>query len=251
MKSQPHTRWWLVLAALAAVVAVAWLGRSHASRWTHERLASQYREKLASQSESQAARLIERLAEADDEYLDLVVHALADARLPVAEAAQAALLRRLEAWSLLPTRESSRRVAALATLLVRIAPDLSGERRGFAQHVAQRLLMWPVDSRLVDSGQLIGDCETVLRLPSPGPEEVRVAARTAPIVEETQPADPPQPVRPKQLTRIEDPPLKAVQPTPRVIFSQEPEPLPDASRETAQTPRRLIAPKAMRISDEE
>ena len=91
MNTTSRQRWLMLLAALAFIVLAAWLGRARLERWTRSQLAGQKQRQLARLSEEGAARLTERLASADDEYLDIVVLELADPRPTVADAAQAAL----------------------------------------------------------------------------------------------------------------------------------------------------------------
>lgn len=255
MKPASRSRWPILLAALAIIVLSAWLGRANLDRWTRSRLAVQYQRELSRRSDQQAARLVERLAAADDEYLDLVVLALADRRPAVASAAEQALLTRVEIWSQWPSREASPRVAGLASLVARSSDKIPLEQRGFLHRLAERLLAWPVDGQLVDAPRLIADCEQVLRLPLPTLPEVRLASRPAPEVDPTDAAvapEPPAPIServplPNQVSPALPPAVKS----PRVVFPHEPEPLPDANRESQQEPRQFIAPRAMRISDEE
>lgn len=240
----------LALGSLVAIALWAWLGRNQLEGWTHARLAAQHQRQLAQLSDDGAARLIARLAEADDEYLDLIVLSLADPRPAVAEAAEQALEARVDQWSRWRTDQASSRVAALAGLLAESAERTPPERRAGVQRLAQQLLTWPVDGTQVDVSQLIADCETLLRQPLPVPSEIRIADRTTdvadaiPFVVEPAPAPAPLP--------FETPPepLPVVDRSPGVAFPREPEPLEGASREKPSEPRQFIAPKAIRISDE-
>jgi hypothetical protein len=239
------------MTALLAIVLAAWLGRGRLQAWTHARLAAQHQQQLAQLSDEGAALLIARLAEADDEYLDLIVLALADARPVVLDAAEQALLARVECWSHWRSESSAPRVAALAGLLAESAERIPAERRPWLHDLAQRLLTWPVDGRSVDSVKLIADCERLLRLPMPATAEVRLAA-TPPVeshdvqldvVPYTPSATPPAATMPEL-------PISLPQSVPRVVHPEQPAQLPDASREKPSEPRQFIAPKAIRISDE-
>jgi len=242
----------LALGSLAAIVLWAWLGRNQLEGWTHARLAAQHQRQLAQLSEDGAARLIARLADADDEYLDLIVLSLADPRPAVADAAEQALQARVELWSQWRAEMAGPRVAALASLLADSGERIPPERRPAMQRLAERLLTWPVDGTQVDAPQLIADCETLLRLPLPAASEIRIASRAAADDAPAFQAEPgPAPLAPAPLPLENQPePLPVVDNSPGIAFPREPESLPDASREKPSEPRQFIAPKAIRISDE-
>ncbi|HEX5103684.1 MAG TPA: hypothetical protein VFV87_07745, partial [Pirellulaceae bacterium] len=164
-----RSRWLLVLAALVGIVLTAYIARSRVEHWTRAQLAARHQRQLARLAVEDAVLLVARLAEADDEYLDIVVLALADSRPQVTDAARQALAGRVQLWSHWPVGDSSPRVAALADLLARSAEQIPAERRWFTQSLAAQLLVWPVDGRGVDTQQLIADCERVLRLPTVQP----------------------------------------------------------------------------------
>jgi hypothetical protein len=252
-KSDSRQRPLLVLAALAGIVLAAWLGRAQLERWTRGQLAARQQRHLAQLPEAQAAELTARLASADDEYLDIVVLALADRRPLVAEAGEQALIERVELWSQWPASEAGPRVAALADLLARSHDRLPSEKRALAQRLAERLLTWPVDGRTVDSLGLIANCEQVLRLPPAVPEEIRIAEREPPAGEPAEMpavAEPaPSASQPEPLAGHE-PPAAAVE-LPPVVAPLMPRELPDASRESPSEPRRFLPPRARRVSDDE
>jgi hypothetical protein len=249
----PRSHRLLVLAALAAIALWAWLGRAHLERWTRAELAARHQQQLTQLSDEGAATLIAHLAAADDEYLDLLVLALNDPRPAVANAAERALDDRVNCWSRWPQTEAGPRVAALAGLLAPAAESVPRERRAFIQKIAERLLAWPLDGRLIDSGRLIADCEIVLRLPLPAPVEDRIALQVQaeePAIEPELPsAGAPQAALPLPLSGQSEP-VPPTEPTPRVVFPEQPKSLPDANRESPTEPRQFIAPKAIRISDE-
>jgi hypothetical protein len=250
MAQSSRGRYLLAFGSLAAIVLWASLGKSKLEGWTHSRLAAQHQQQLAQLSEEGAARLIARLADADDEYLDLIVLSLADPRPAVAEAAEHALERRTERWSQWRSETAGPRVAALASLLADSGERIPPERRPAVQRLAERLLTWPVTGTQVDSPQLIADCEALLRLPLPVVAEIRIAARATEAAPPQAEPGPALPI-PAPLPLQEQPaPLPVVDRSPGVPFPLEPEPLPDASREKPSEPRQFIAPKAIRISDE-
>ena len=188
-----RSRYLLAIGSLVAIVLWAWLGRSKLEGWTHARLAAQHQRQLGQLSDEGAARLIARLADADDEYLDLIVLSLADPRPAVADAAEQALEGRIEHWSQWRTETAGPRVAALAGLLADSGERIPLERRPAVHRFAERLLTWPVDGAQVDAPQLIADCEAMLRLRLPAVSEMRIASRAAaddaPIIQaEPEPA---------------------------------------------------------------
>ena len=245
-----RSRRFLVVTALLAIVLAAWLGRSRLQEWTHARLAAQHQRQIAQLSDEGAALLIARLAEADDEYLDLVVLALADPRPAVADAAEEALLARTLRWSQWRSEKSSPRVAALAGLLAQSAERIPDERRPLLHGLAQRLLTWPVDGRVVDSHKLIADCERLLRLPVSAMADVRIAAVSLGERPDVQLDIEPHPQPAPPAATLPQLPISPPQGVPRVVHPEQPAPLPDASREKPSEPRQFIAPKAIRISDE-
>jgi hypothetical protein len=157
----------IVLASLTTIVLSAWVLRSRVEQWTRASLAVRHQHRLAQLSDEGAVLLISRLAEADDEYLDLIVLALQDRRPRVASAAEQALAARVERWSRWPKAEALPRVAALASLLSESAERIPLERRPALHRLAERLLAWPADGQLIDGHRLIVDCEKLLRLPLP------------------------------------------------------------------------------------
>jgi hypothetical protein len=253
MKTNVRARWLLAGTAVGAIALAAWLGRAQVEGWTRSHLAAEHQRQLLRLSEDEAAALVTRLAAADnDEYLDLVVLAFLDKRSAVADAAQRGLAGRGDCWSRWPADKASPRVAALATLLARSADQVPLSRRAFVQRLAERLLSWPVDGRRVDAEQLIVDCEKLLRLPAPTPEEGRIA-RAEPSREtavelmagpEILPP-PPATVPPASLEPFSPGAFQS-----DFEFPRRPAPLPDASRERPVPPRQFIAPRAKGIMDE-
>lgn len=252
MAHSSRSRYLLALGALAAIVLWAWLGRNRLEDWTHARLAAQHQRQLAQLSEEGAARLITRLADADDEYLDLIVLSLADPRPVMAAAAEQALQARIDLWSQWRSETAGPRVAALAGLLADSGERIPPERRPAVHRLAERLLTWPVDGTQVDAPQLIADCETLLRLPLPAASEIRIASRAAAEDAPVFQAEPgPAPLAPVPMLLENQPePLPVADNSPGVAFPREPESLEGASREKPSEPRQFIAPKAIRISDE-
>jgi hypothetical protein len=244
---------WPFLLLSVLVIGAAWLGRWSLDSWTRQRLARQHVRTLVRLPESQAAEFVRRLTLDDGEWLDVVVGGLADSRAGVAEASEGALWDLVDRWAHLPAGESSPRVAALASLLAQEASVLPSDRRTTVRALAERLISWPVDGRLVDVSALVANCQAVLELPSADAFEIQVASVPARVKSPPDvaapPAEPPlaKPV-PEKLPPA--PRLTSPSPPPAHIAPQQPAPLADANREAPVEPRQFIPPKAIRISDE-
>src|SRR5436190_7566689 len=183
MKSIARPNWLSILVMAAIAVAIGWLVRERLLLTTHERLTHKYRQEIVALAERQAAGLVARLAQDDDQWLDVIVTATSDDRLLVAQTAETELLGLVAHWAALPAESGSRQAAILAHVLAQQAPNLPADRRHPARSLAQRLIVWPVDGRIVNTGKFIADCQAVLLLPEVEPSEIRVAA-----------TDPPRPV---------------------------------------------------------
>jgi hypothetical protein len=241
-----HRTYWLLAAVVLAGMAMAvWVGREPLDSWTRGRVAGQHARMLAELPDSRAAVLIAQLTDDDPASLDLLVAALGDSRSPVAAAAEAALLDRLDRWGRLPLAASLPRVAALAEALSQHAQKLPEDRRESAQHLAQRLLTWPVDHQTVDPGRLIAHCEVVLRLEQSAPPELHLAAIEArpPLRSATEGES--EPAQPQASTEPLVPLVKARPTAPREILPIQPDPLPGAGREMPIEPRRFLPPRGV------
>ena len=232
MKLAMRFRVVLVLATMALVAGAAWACRPRLQAWTRARLAQRLLSEVAAQSEEQAVRLVRELDQDDPEWLVVFVAAFADQRPAVAAAGQAALVDTVERWQGQTAEGYTSRVATLASLLAAQSPRLAPERLVVAQGLAHQLLAWPINSRQADSARLIADCQTILSLPRPELEEIRLAAMPPSIQIEPEQAPAPVSVPTAEIT--------PVQPAPPI----------EAPRESPDEPRRLAPPKAMRISDD-
>lgn len=125
-------------------------------------LAARIAAQLESTSESDVATPLRQLAEFGRDGLPHLVEALKDERPALAREARSVLSEELDRWQLLPQRESSQRLALLASELARGIESCSPTTRRLASDLATRILLWPVDATVVDQQQLIGDCERVL-----------------------------------------------------------------------------------------
>jgi hypothetical protein len=226
MKPGFRARWLLVASFAALSVAGAWLVREKLLDATRERLVRSYQHRLTSLPELEAASLIQRLAQIDDQFLEIIVWASTDERTLVSATAQRELQDLVDQWSSLPPHESSVRAAMLARLLAVYAPALPAERRDLAHSLAERLILWPIDGRRVNTAGFIEDCQSVLLLPRTEETEIRIAA--IPDVRPTEPAA--APLAPE---------------SPRPLVTPEPQTIEPSSGE----PRPFTASPALRISD--
>jgi len=193
MKLLPSGGWLLVLAMTALIVSATALARDWLLADVRDRLSQKYQQRVAAFSERQAALLVRRLAQNDDQWLDALVAAAADDRPAVAAAAETELREMVDRWAELPQQHSAQ-IAGLARLLAQQAPLLPAQRRDLAHALVQKIIDLPVDGEHVDAAQLIADCQPVLVLPRAERAELRVAAATATSPDpprETQPAAPP------------------------------------------------------------
>ena len=245
-------RSWLVwVLAVVVVVGSGLVVRGWLSDWTQRQLRERQVRRIQALPEAQAAALVRQLFQLDQQAPAVLVPLLADQRSAVADAAAFAIDRLVADWTRLKRDESTPRIAMLASELAAVAPKLPGERRRWAQALATRLVIWPLNDAVV-SGQVVADCETVLRLPRDegtdvdnitvrvaaaertiGPDAVEVAA--PPLAHELPGALP-------AATSPESEPT-----IPRVYGTVEPGRLPDASQERPVRPKQFLPPRAMKI----
>jgi len=226
MKSENRVRWLLIAALASLTVVGAWRIRHRLLDSTQQRLVRSYQQRLISLPEREAASLIQRLAQSDDQFLEILVWASADDRPLVSTTAQRELQDLVDQWSNLPSQDSSNRAVRLARLLAVHAASMPPERRDLAHSLAQRLILWPVDGGHEDTARFIADCRSVLLLPQAEQSEIRVAA-----VPEPRPAEP-----------VAAPPVLELQ-QPLIA------PAPQESEQTSGEPRPFTASPALRITD--
>ncbi len=255
MKPSAQLRAILALLAIGILAIAAWLSRPQIAAWTRGHLARRLQGEIAAQPEGKAAQLVRLIEEDDPEWLGVIVAALADSRPAVAFAGEARLLDLVESWEHSPPEEKSSRVGVLARLLATGAPRLPPAQLAIVQGLAQKLLAWPIDGRLVDAARLFADCESVLQLPIPETAEIRLAA--APSSVPTEAGMPTEEGR-ESIAEEDVASTKADSrnrlPTPLPLAPPEPAakgpvPLVEANRESPPEPQRLATPRAIRISD--
>jgi hypothetical protein len=239
--------WLLWTLATVVVIGAALVVRERLRDWTTSELSDRLVRRIAALSEERAVAEVRELAALDADAPVLLLPLLADQREPVAASAREAVDRLVDDWRRVGGAQAAPRVARLARELAAIAPRLPEKHVSWAQSLAERLLIWPTSDPEL-SASIIGDCEIVLRLPSPEASEVRLAAaeRTIePDVVEVAPPPPLAPELPGTMPAASAPQSESI--IPRVYGPVEPARLPDASQERPERPKQFLPPRAMRI----
>ncbi len=237
-------RWagWIVVGGLVAVSAG--MGRYWLAEWLVARTQAQRAELIGELSAAEAARYVRQLPPWDEATPATLVVALADERPEVAHAAAESLSRAVTRWSELRPEEAASRVAMLARELADVAPQLDGDRQYVASRLAERLIVWPIESP-GESAATIAACETILRLRATLPLDDGLRVASLPSVEEPVVADQPPPQ--EDLPPLVMAPIVPSPKQPRPIPGMPPERIPDASSERPVEPRQFLAPRAMKI----
>jgi hypothetical protein len=253
MNQATGLRRWLAWAlAVVVVVGCGLAVRGRLSEWTERQLRERQVQRIQALPEAQAAALVRQLFQLDQQAPAVLVPLVVDQRAGVSDAAAFAIDRLVTDWSRLNRDEATPRIVMLASELAAVAPKLPAERRRWAHALATRLVVWPLDDSVV-SGQVVADCETVLRLPADDEtaddrDAVRVAAAARTIEPDAVEVAAPQPPAhelPGTLPAVASP---ESEPTiPRVYGTVEPGRLPDASQERPVRPKQFLPPRAMKI----
>lgn len=253
----------VVLSTAVVFLAAFAGGHTRGQAWIERQLAARVGRQLLTAGDAEVPRIMATLAGHDIAGLPEIIAALASPRDVVADAAAESLQRSLDAWSTLPGPEASQRVAVAARSLAEVAPQLNVRRQQTARQIAQRLLVWPLDSTVVDAVQVLADCETIARacpaarLPvlvkQARPEENALAvespAKNEPRVEIRQPVlvgrrnDSPQ----AEPQRFEPLPVEPVEPKRFLPPRAEQMPIPPAS-EASPTPSEDAAPAEITVA---
>ena len=251
-RSRPG-RWkrWLATVLAGAVLAAGGVAaRGPLREWTRGHLRERHLQRIAALIEPQAAAAVRQAIELDVDAPSVLAPLLMDERPAVVEAAGEAIDRLLADWGRLPAEESSSRVEALAHELAIVAPKLAEDRRRWLHLLATRLVLWPLVGDVADRGQVVADCEALMRLPVPSEPELRVAATARPLVaRDADHVEAPAllPDLPSTLPAAAAPAEEPV--LPRVYGPVEPGRMIDASREQPSVPKQFLPPRAMKIKD--
>ncbi|MEO8498965.1 MAG: HEAT repeat domain-containing protein [Planctomycetota bacterium] len=134
-------------------------------------LLKSWESELATISDEEVDVHLEQIAALGERGLPTLVAALHSQRRIVAETAVSVLLRKLGELELRSTEESSRIVAELAGELAAHS-DQPGPYSGPGTYrLATRLLLWPIDRKLIDGERLVADCELIIRSAKRSPHD--------------------------------------------------------------------------------
>ncbi len=205
-------------------------------------LAQHFAAEIENTPDEEVIVVIRKMAALDEQGIPPLVETLASERESVASAGRQVLGQKLTTWRTWKPKYASTRVAMVASELAKQSEHMGSEGKSHAADLAMKLLNWPIDNTVVDSTQLISDCETVFRAKQ---SVERPAIRVAML-----PATDPTPIRvanaPEMLSPL-DPSVMLPggdlphDPTPIVPFP--PQLAPSSSiKQHAQEPRRLDVP---------
>ncbi len=161
MAKQSTTRKWPVWLFVIATGALSvWL----ASLWLRpqELLLARLEAELPHSSPEEAKSKLEQMAAFGEVGVPYLARAVKHPEPVIANAARSIVSEELDRWQLLTQREASRRLAKLARGLAENIDDSDDNTRRVCSDFATRLLLWPVDTRVVDQAQLISHCEDIL-----------------------------------------------------------------------------------------
>ncbi len=145
-------------AGLAAVVgaAVLWL-RSDAV------VHAAWRDTILAAPAEALPALLREFDAQPDVAIPLLVELLSSERPEVVAAVGRALHETLEDWRLLPADEADRNIARLAVELASHVEELPPTGRQAAAELAKEMLLWPLDDKNIRTGDVLANCETILR----------------------------------------------------------------------------------------
>lgn len=126
-------------------------------------LAAHWKSAIPTLPDSQVLPTLRQLADLGDDQIDYLVSQLGSDEERIARDAWQVLDERMTRWQLLKTKESSPKVAMLASSLARRVSTFRGESKRFASDLAAKALVWPTNRQEVDTTRLIADCDTILR----------------------------------------------------------------------------------------
>jgi hypothetical protein len=156
---RPKLRAFVLTAALTtALVTAFWSTRS----WQRQSLADRWRHELAEADDDVALGRVRQLAQLGPPGAQALGQAIGIHRDKVARAARDEVTALLARCELEEPQVSSPLIAALAQGMAAAVESFDPDARRFAADTAQRLLVWPVDRKIVNRAPLIAACETVL-----------------------------------------------------------------------------------------
>jgi len=148
-----------IVVTTGAILATFFAGRY----WTASILAAHWLQRLETVPDDRAEMLVASAARLGRPGLPVLVAALGSPRTSVASAGRLWLDRQLQSWENVSNQESQRNVAALAEALSAKLEDFSPAARLDAACVADRLLRWHLDGKVVDRRRVLWLCDRILQ----------------------------------------------------------------------------------------
>lgn len=150
--------WGLSLIAAGLIVAYAWLAWTPSAWLVDEMMTA-----LDEAPDGEVVTRIRQIAELGDAGIEPLVESLASSREIVAESAQRQLAGELDRWELLPSAESTAKIARLVKALQSKVPKWPAAPLKVAAEFAHRALRWRLDSRSREAMEIVAGCEAVLK----------------------------------------------------------------------------------------
>jgi len=151
-----------ILSLVATAVGLAALViclRRPVLRATAEHLSRQ----IQQAPEQQIERLLRQAAAWGEAGMPVLADALGSRREAVARAAGRVIRAELDRWKRLPLAERTARLAALTRALAERVDRFGSTARSEAAELAAGILLWPLDSEVADSQQVVADCQRILQ----------------------------------------------------------------------------------------
>lgn len=153
-----------------AGVATLGLALGYGFWWGHpfnSYLLHRWASELHTLSDEEVPGRLEQIAALGDSSFPTLAAALHSERQIVAEYAALVLRREIGELELRSTHDTSRLVADLATELARRSSAPGPYSGPGSLWLATRILLWPIDRKLVDGERLVADCELIIRSAKP------------------------------------------------------------------------------------
>ncbi len=129
-------------------------------------LARRWGNELDGLPDDQVPARLRQIAALGDAGIPILAEALASDREAIVTAARETLSEQFDEWATQEAHYATPKVAALAKHLALHAEQCGPAGRAAAANFATQILLWPIDDESADAGQIIANCESVLRATS-------------------------------------------------------------------------------------